>query len=92
MSTKMVSPAPPGPVSKEKCRHYWIIESPKGLTSKGFCKFCGEVREFRNSWSFTPPGKPGEPASAPPEARLNEEPAEKEDKEEGSEDKVKADE
>lgn len=33
------------------CRHYWIIESADGPVSKGVCKFCGEKREFLNSWS-----------------------------------------
>lgn len=33
------------------CRHYWIIDSPQGPTSRGVCKFCGAVKEFYNSWS-----------------------------------------
>ena len=32
------------------CVHYWIIESPKGPTSKGVCKYCGAEREFLNYW------------------------------------------
>lgn len=28
--------------------HYWIIESPKGPTSKGICRFCGTIQEFDN--------------------------------------------
>ena len=35
---------------KPTCRHYWIIESASGPTSKGVCKFCGEEKEFQNSW------------------------------------------
>lgn len=35
----------------EKCRHHWIIESPRGALSEGRCKFCGEKRQFRNSAS-----------------------------------------
>lgn len=31
------------------CRHHWIIESPQGATSKGVCKLCGAIREFRNA-------------------------------------------
>ncbi|HEX6031667.1 MAG TPA: hypothetical protein VFY90_09545 [Tepidiformaceae bacterium] len=31
------------------CRHHWVIETPNGATSGGFCKRCGESREFRNS-------------------------------------------
>lgn len=34
-----------GPV----CQHHWRIESPRGSMSKGTCKRCGEIREFRNS-------------------------------------------
>jgi len=33
------------------CRHYWIIETASGPTSRGVCKICGEEREFQNSWS-----------------------------------------
>ncbi len=29
--------------------HYWIIETPDGLTSKGVCKRCGETRTFPNA-------------------------------------------
>lgn len=31
------------------CRHHWAIEAPRGATSWGRCKRCGEMREFRNS-------------------------------------------
>ncbi len=31
------------------CRHHWLIETPRGATSHGHCKRCGEEREFRNS-------------------------------------------
>ena len=30
------------------CIHYWVIETPNSKTSKGVCKYCGEVREFWN--------------------------------------------
>jgi len=33
------------------CRHHWLIETPRGATSKGRCKRCGAEREFRNSTS-----------------------------------------
>ena len=33
------------------CQHHWLIESPRGATSMGRCKRCGEEREFRNSAS-----------------------------------------
>lgn len=31
------------------CQHHWVIETPRGATSLGRCKRCGEEREFRNS-------------------------------------------
>ena len=31
------------------CQHYWAIEMPAGSTSRGRCRRCGEVRDFRNS-------------------------------------------
>jgi hypothetical protein len=42
-----------GVVVEERTRnrrhcHYWIIESPRGPTSRGICKFCGSTREFDN--------------------------------------------
>ena len=31
------------------CQHHWMIDTPRGSTSLGHCKTCGEEREFRNS-------------------------------------------
>ncbi len=31
------------------CRHYWIIETPNGPSSPGYCKYCGAERDFRNT-------------------------------------------
>lgn len=31
-----------------RCRHYWVIESPHGPTSRGVCRLCGEEKEFPN--------------------------------------------
>ena len=31
-----------------ECSHHWLIESPKGPTSKGVCKLCGATKEFNN--------------------------------------------
>ena len=31
------------------CQHHWSIEMPAGSTSRGRCRRCGEVRDFRNS-------------------------------------------
>ena len=36
-----------------QCRHHWVIETPRGATSQGRCKLCGEEREFRNSAADT---------------------------------------
>ena len=35
----------------QPCRHHWVIESAESPTSKGHCKLCGEVRDFRNASS-----------------------------------------
>ena len=35
-------------ISKQKCRHHWVIESPAGPTSKGVCRLCGAQGEFKN--------------------------------------------
>jgi len=35
--------------AEAQCRHHWLIESPRGVTSMGNCKLCGAEREFRNS-------------------------------------------
>ena len=43
-----VEVAPEQPVVRDKCRHYWIIESPNGPTSRGVCKLCGAEKEFQN--------------------------------------------
>jgi hypothetical protein len=36
-------------VTLPTCQHHWLIDTPKGSTSRGHCKRCGEEREFRNS-------------------------------------------
>ena len=38
-----------GPAEGVGCRHHWVIESPNGPMSRGFCKLCGAEREFPNS-------------------------------------------
>ena len=30
------------------CRHYWVIEPAEGLVSKGICRHCDEIRDFKN--------------------------------------------
>ena len=41
------------PVAPVGCRHYWVIESAEGPTSKGVCKLCGAEKEFFNSFYGT---------------------------------------
>jgi len=31
------------------CRHHWVIEPPNGPFSRGECRVCREVRQFKNS-------------------------------------------
>ena len=33
------------------CPHYWVIERADGPESKGRCRICGEMREFKNTLS-----------------------------------------
>ncbi|MCH7906982.1 MAG: hypothetical protein IIB26_06100 [Chloroflexi bacterium] len=43
------------PVEKSsECKHTWLIEPPNGPTSNGSCTVCGQTREFRNSYEYTP--------------------------------------
>ena len=63
MRRRRVSPVQE-PLTKDSCRHYWIIESARGPVSKGVCKFCGAQKEFHNSWPYFPVGRPSE---KPPE-------------------------
>ena len=37
------------------CCHHWIIETADGPLSLGYCQFCFETKEFKNSledWSY----------------------------------------
>ncbi len=40
-------------VVESNCHHHWVIESPNGPTSRGCCRTCGEIREFKNSIQIT---------------------------------------
>jgi hypothetical protein len=35
-------------IKTKECVHYWVIESPNGSTSKGWCKYCGITVVFFN--------------------------------------------
>ena len=39
------------------CRHHWIIESASGPVSKGACRFCGQVKQFKNYLEASPWGE-----------------------------------
>jgi hypothetical protein len=30
------------------CMHHWLIDSPEGPSSRGVCKLCGAIDEFKN--------------------------------------------
>lgn len=36
----------------EKRGHHWLIDSPKGETSHGRCKYCHTEKDFNNSCAF----------------------------------------
>lgn len=38
-------------MANQPCQHHWIIRIANGPKSRGVCKLCKEVREFRNSIS-----------------------------------------
>lgn len=60
MRRRRINLVPQEPITKDSCRHYWIIESARGPTSRGVCKFCGAEKEFHNAWPYFPVGKPSE--------------------------------
>lgn len=37
-------------MGEDNCKHHWMIDSPEGPTSKGYCRFCGEERWFVNGY------------------------------------------
>ena len=43
------------PETPSTCCHHWIIETADGPLSLGYCQFCSETKDFKNSlddWSF----------------------------------------
>ena len=48
MALQVSTRAPAEAQEKRVCRHHWIIESPTGPLSKGICRLCGGVKEFKN--------------------------------------------
>ena len=35
--------------SSKECQHHWVIDAPDGPVSRGVCKLCQLVREFKNT-------------------------------------------
>jgi hypothetical protein len=41
----------------KSCQHRWVIETPHGATSRGYCRRCGTAKRFPNApqepiWQF----------------------------------------
>lgn len=50
-ATAVVQP-PTG--ADQGCKHFWLIDTPNGPVSRGVCKVCGQVGEFKNYLDTTP--------------------------------------
>lgn len=37
------------PLRRRACQHRWVIETPHGATSRGYCKRCGAKKRFPNA-------------------------------------------
>lgn len=49
-TSQKVSVTKTPPPTEEGCNHHWDIDTPSGgSTSLGRCRFCREIREFRNA-------------------------------------------
>lgn len=48
------STAATAPETTSECTHTWVIDPPNGPVSEGHCRDCGEHKEFRNSYEYTP--------------------------------------
>jgi hypothetical protein len=65
----------------KNCQHRWVIETPHGATSRGYCRRCGANKRFPNApeqpiWQFAG-GRAARPANrrstGPQELRLPDE-------------------
>ena len=45
----MVTAVARGPIVSQECVHDWLIDSPDGASSVGYCPRCNSRREFYNS-------------------------------------------
>lgn len=59
MTTHLMIQAPEDQGQASLCRHYWVIETPNGPVSRGVCRYCEAVRDFKNfidslPWSEDP--------------------------------------
>ncbi len=48
-----------------ECRHHWIIESPTGPVSRGICRLCDAIREFKNYIDAVPWGEESSSQTSP---------------------------
>ncbi len=52
--------------NNNQCHHYWVIEIANGPKSRGTCKYCGEKKEFLNTFPLINPlKKNGNPLNLP---------------------------
>ena len=49
MAAETINEEEAGPRALPECAHHWAIEPPNGSTSRGTCRKCGAVQDFRNS-------------------------------------------
>ena len=54
---------------ESECTHYWLLDRPRGPTSMGVCKLCGEQAEFKNSVQSTGWDRVGHSRRRAPQAR-----------------------
>ena len=47
---------------RKGCPHHWLIETPVGPVSKGTCRLCGQLNEFKNYVEASPWGEEAAPA------------------------------
>ena len=60
MAQHLFVPPPEESESPPTCCHHWVIQPADGPESRGVCRVCGEVRDFKNyveggKWGDTRP-------------------------------------
>jgi len=56
-------PVPGENEENSECRHHWVIESPTGPISRGICRRCDAVKEFKNYIETVPWGEDSQTSS-----------------------------